>query len=209
MQKKNKSKGRLWIVAAPSGGGKTSLVEAAVAAMPDLIRSVSYTTRAKRVGEIDGRDYVFVDKQAFEKLILEKQMLEYEVVFENYYGTSLAFIEENLAAGKDVILTIDWQGSRHVRKSVPGCKGIFILPPAVEVLEARLRNRGQDNEAIIQSRMADAKAQMSHYDEFDYLIINDDFERALADMLTIFQADRLRRHRQAVLHQALIAELLD
>lgn len=205
---KNIAKGRLWIVAAPSGGGKTSLVEAAIAKLPDLIRSVSFTTRERRVGEIHGRDYVFVSKDEFERLIVDKKMLEYETVFDNYYGTSLAFINEHLNAGKDVVLTIDWQGSRHVRKSVPDSKGIFILPPRIEVLEERLRNRGQDDESIIARRMAEAQAQASHYDEFDYLIINDHFEQALAEILTIFQSDRLRRERQAVTHKALITLLL-
>lgn len=202
------AKGQLWVVAAPSGGGKTSLVEAAIAKLPNLVRSVSFTTREQRVGEIDGRDYVFVDKTEFERLIAEKEMLEYEKVFDNYYGTSLAFINEHLDAGRDVVLTIDWQGSRHVRKSVPDSKGIFILPPRIEVLEERLRNRGQDDEAIIARRMVEAQAQASHYDEFDYLIINEYFEKALADMLTIFQAERLRRERQSQLHAGLIDSLL-
>lgn len=205
---KNIAKGRLWIVAAPSGGGKTSLVESAVEKMDHLVRSVSFTTREKRVGEIDGQDYVFVDKAAFEKLIVEEKMLEYEIVFDNYYGTSLEFINKHLEAGKDVVLTIDWQGSRHVRKTVPASKGIFILPPDISELEARLKNRGQDNEEIIARRMAEAKEQASHYDEFDYVIINDDFEQALNEMMTIFSADRLRRHRQAVKYRQLIEKML-
>lgn len=202
------AKGRLWIIAAPSGGGKTSLAEAAIAKMDNIIRSVSFTTREKRVGEIDGQDYCFVEKKEFERLIVEKAMLEYEVVFDNYYGTSLAFIEKHLNAGTDVILTIDWQGSRHVRKTVPDCKGIFILPPRISVLEERLRNRGQDDESIISRRMAEAKEQASHYDEFDYLIINDGFEQALDELMTILQADRLRRHRQQVVHHTIISDLL-
>lgn len=204
----NLAKGRLWIVAAPSGGGKTSLVEAAIAKMDHIIRSVSFTTREKRVGEIDGKDYVFVETTEFERLIVEKKMLEYETVFDNYYGTSLEFINTYLDAGKDVILTIDWQGSRHVRKTVPDSKGIFILPPRIEVLEERLRNRGQDNDDIIARRMAEAKEQASHYDEFDYLIINDNFEQALAEIITIFRADRLRRHRQEISNAMLIESLL-
>ncbi len=137
----NTSKGRLWIVAAPSGGGKTSLAEAAIAKLDNIIRSVSFTTRERREGEVDGVDYVFVDKKEFERLIVEKKMLEYETVFDNYYGTSLDFINKHLNDGKDVILTIDWQGSRHVRKIVPESKGIFILPPKVSALEERLRSR--------------------------------------------------------------------
>ncbi len=192
------AKGRLWIVAAPSGGGKTSLVESAVEKMPNLVRSISFTTREKRVGEIDGKDYVFVDKAAFERLIVEKKMLEYETVFDNYYGTSLSFINEHLLAGRDVVLTIDWQGSRHVRKIVPESKG----------LEERLQNRGQDNEEVIAKRMEQAKEQASHYDEFDYLIINDDFDKALNELITIFSAERLRRHRQVINHANLISEIL-
>lgn len=202
------AKGRLWIVAAPSGGGKTSLVESAVEKMPNLVRSISFTTREKRVGEIDGKDYVFVDKAAFERLIVEKKMLEYETVFDNYYGTSLSFINEHLLAGRDVVLTIDWQGSRHVRKIVPESKGIFILPPNIKALEERLQNRGQDNEEVIAKRMEQAKEQASHYDEFDYLIINDDFDKALNELITIFSAERLRRHRQVINHANLISEIL-
>ncbi len=205
---KNCAKGRLWIVAAPSGGGKTSLVEAAIEKMPNLVRSISFTTRERRVGEVDGKDYVFVEKQEFERLIVEKKMLEYETVFDNYYGTSLAFINEYLEQGIDVVLTIDWQGSRHVRKTVPESKGIFVLPPRIEALEERLRARGQDNDDVIERRMADAKAQASHYDEFDYLIINDNFEKALSEIMTIFAADRLLRVRQEVAYRDLIATLL-
>ncbi|PID66642.1 MAG: guanylate kinase [Gammaproteobacteria bacterium] len=203
-----RAKGRLWIVAAPSGGGKTSLVEAAIDKMDKIIRSVSFTTRTKRVGEIDGKDYVFVDKAAFEQLIRDKAMLEYENVFGNYYGTSLAFIENHLHKGIDVVLTIDWQGSRRVREKMPASKGIFILPNKLSVLEERLKNRGQDDAKIIAARMAQAKEQASHYDEFDYLIINDNFDRALLQMLAIFSADRLLRERQAVNHARLIQNLL-
>ncbi len=202
------AKGRLWIVAAPSGGGKTSLVEAAIDKMDKLIRSVSFTTREKRVGEVDGKDYVFVDIAEFERLIGAGAMLEYEQVFGNYYGTSLDFINKYLDVGTDVVLTIDWQGSRYVRKKVPDSKGIFILPTKLSVLEERLRNRGQDDEAIIAKRMAEAKEQASHYDEFDYLIINDDFDKALSEMITIFSADRLLREKQAVNHNELINNLL-
>ncbi|PIE45530.1 MAG: guanylate kinase [Gammaproteobacteria bacterium] len=203
-----KAKGRLWVVAAPSGGGKTSLVEAAIEKMDDIVRSVSFTTREKRIGEIDGRDYVFVDKAEFERLIVEKKMLEYETVFDHYYGTSLDFINRYLNDGEDVILTIDWQGSRHVRKIVPDSKGVFILPPQIGVLEERLRNRGQDNEAVIARRMTEAKEQMSHYKEFDYLIINDDFDVALNELMTILTADRLLRERREVREASIINKLL-
>lgn len=202
------AKGRLWIVAAPSGGGKTSLVEATIEKMDKLIRSVSFTTREKRVGEVDGKDYVFVDTTEFERLIGVGAMLEYEQVFGNYYGTSLEFINKYLNAGTDVVLTIDWQGSRYVRKKVPDSKGIFILPTELSVLEERLRNRGQDDETIIAKRMSEAKEQASHYDEFDYLIINDNFDKALSEMITIFSADRLLREKQAINHAELIRNLL-
>lgn len=202
------AKGRLWIVAAPSGGGKTSLVEATIEKMDKLIRSVSFTTREKRVGEVDGKDYVFVDTTEFERLIGVSAMLEYEQVFGNYYGTSLEFINKYLTAGTDVVLTIDWQGSRYVRKKVPDSKGIFILPTELSVLEERLQNRGQDDETIIAQRMSEAKEQASHYDEFDYLIINDNFDKALSEMITIFSADRLLREKQAINHAELIRNLL-
>lgn len=202
------AKGRLWIVAAPSGGGKTSLVEATIEKMDKLIRSVSFTTREKRVGEVDGKDYVFVDTAEFERLIGANAMLEYEQVFGNYYGTSLEFINKYLDAGADVVLTIDWKGSRYVRKKVPDSKGIFILPTKLSVLEERLRNRGQDDETIIAKRMSEAKEQASHYNEFDYLIINDDFDKALSEMITIFSADRLLREKQAINHAELIENLL-
>ena len=191
-------KGRLWIVAAPSGGGKTSLVEATVSKMQYLLRSISFTTRAKRVGEIDGKDYIFVDKDRFKQLVVDKKMLEYETVFDYYYGTGTEFINDNLNNGRDVVLAIDWKGSRHVRKIMPDSKGIFILPPSLEVLEDRLRNRGQDDEKTIIRRMQEAKMQASHYNEFDYLIINDNFEKALSEMITIFSADRLLRERQKI-----------
>ncbi len=210
MTKENKklAKGRLWIVAAPSGGGKTSLVEAAIDNMDNIIRSVSFTTREKRIGEVDGKDYVFVDKKEFERLIEADAMLEYEEVFGNYYGTSLEFIEKYLNDGTDVVLTIDWQGSRNVRSKVTDSKGIFILPTELSVLEERLRNRGQDDETIITQRMSEAKEQASHYDEFDYLIINDNFDKALSEMITIFSADRLLREKQVVNHAELINNLL-
>lgn len=203
-----KAKGRLWIVAAPSGGGKTSLVEAAIAKMDNIVRSVSFTTRRQRLGEIDGIDYVFVDKKEFERLISEKKMLEYETVFDNYYGTSLEFINSHLQSGSDVVLTIDWQGSQHVRKILSDSKGIFILPPDIKALEERLKNRGQDNQDIITRRMSEAKAQLSHYSEFDYLIVNDNFEKALEEMIIIFSADRLRRQHQEIIHNNLIKQLL-
>ncbi len=200
-------KGRLWVIAAPSGGGKTSLVEAAVEKIDGLVRSISYTTRKQRPGELDGKDYNFVSKEEFEKLLNKGAMLESELVFGNYYGTSLEFIENYLNKDIDVVLTIDWQGSRHIKNTVKCSKGIFILPPRISVLEERLRNRGQDDEEVIKERMKDAKEQASHYDEFDYLVINDNFELALEEVVTIIKADRLLRHRQADRQKNIIQEL--
>ncbi len=204
----SKAKGRLWIVAAPSGGGKTSLVEAAIEKMDNIIRSISFTTREQRVGEVDGKDYIFVNKDKFQELIDNDMMLEYEQVFGNYYGTSIEFVNKYLDDGIDVILTIDWQGSRNVRNKVLDSKGIFILPTAMSVLEKRLNHRGQDDESIIKKRMSEAKEQVSHYNEFDYLIINDDFDKALSEMIAIFSADRLLREKQVINHNKLIDSLL-
>lgn len=201
-------KGQLWIVAAPSGGGKTSLVEAAVAKLDNLVRSVSFTTRQRRPSEIDGQDYNFVSEDEFKTLIADNAMLEYELVFGNYYGTSLRFINGYLEKGVDVVLTIDWQGAAKVRQLVPNCLGIFILPPTLETLEARLRHRAQDNEEIINTRMAEAKKQAQRYVDFDYLIINDNFESALDELITCICANRLLKSRQQVRQRKIIDNLL-
>lgn len=203
------SRGQLWIVAAPSGGGKTSLVEAAIAKLDNLVRSVSFTTRPRRPSEIDGQDYNFVSSDEFQQLIADNAMLEYELVFGNYYGTSLRFINGYLEQGIDVVLTIDWQGAKKVRELVPECLGVFILPPTLDTLEARLRHRAQDNDDIINARMAEAKRQVERYVDFDYLIINDKFESALDELITCIRANRLERNRQAAKHQALINDLLN
>lgn len=207
-QPKEQYRGQLWIVASPSGGGKTSLVKAAINELPDLIRSVSFTTREQRVGEVDGKDYVFVEKDKFQSLIEAGEMLEYEEVFGNFYGTSLTFINTHLSAGTDVVLTIDWQGARQVRQLVPESLGVFILPPDIDTLEARLRLRKQDSDEVIAKRMAQAKNHIEHFDEFDYVIINDDFDRALIEMKSCIRAQRLRRVRQVHKHADLIARLL-
>lgn len=206
--KETTAKGQLWVVAAPSGGGKTSLVEAAVAKLNHLVRSVSFTTRPKRPGEIDGQDYNFVSMEAFQALIDDNAMLEYEQVFGNYYGTSLRFINHYLEQGIDVILTIDWQGAKKVRELVPESLGVFILPPTLDTLEARLRHRAQDKEDIINARMAEAKRQVERYVDFDYLIINDKFELALDELSTCIRANRLLRTRQQIKHQKIIDNLL-
>jgi guanylate kinase len=200
--------GTLYIFAAPSGAGKTSLVKALVDSTPGIEVSVSHTTRAPRPGEVDGVNYHFVDLPTFERMVAEGAFLEHARVFDNYYGTARASIEQRLAAGMDVILEIDWQGARQVREQFPDSVGVFILPPSKAVLEERLRGRGTDDEATIARRMRDAEREMSHYDEFDYLVINDDFDTALEDLRAIVRARRLRTPVQAARHQALLDSLL-
>ncbi|MEC9313269.1 MAG: guanylate kinase, partial [Pseudomonadota bacterium] len=174
--------GSLFIVAAPSGAGKTSLVNALVAHHDDIRLSVSHTTRPPREGEVDGRDYHFVSQQTFADMRDKGDFLESATVFDNSYGTSSVAVQEMLAQGMDVILEIDWQGAQQVRNNLTDATGIFILPPSKTTLEQRLRNRGQDNEEIIARRMRDAENEISHYVEFDYLIVNDDFDVALDNL---------------------------
>lgn len=173
---------KLYVIAAPSGAGKTTLVRALTRNNPDLRFSISYTTRRKRRNEAHGIDYLFVDRDKFEALRANGEMLESAEVFDNLYGTSRAQVQQHLADGYDVILEIDWQGAQQVRVSMPDCVTIFILPPSVEELERRLRNRGTDDPAVIDRRLRDAKSDMSHWDEFDHVIINDDLDRAVADL---------------------------
>jgi guanylate kinase len=200
--------GTLYVIAAPSGAGKTSLVEALVESTPDIDVSVSHTTRPMRPGEQDGIHYHFTDVPTFEKMIEEGRFLEHARVFDNYYGTSMANIQDELEAGRDVILEIDWQGAAQVRKHVPDSVGIFILPPSREALETRLRGRGQDTDEVIARRMRDAVNEMTHYAEFDYLVFNDEFEIALGDLQNIVLARRLRFAAQARRYAAVLRELL-
>jgi len=200
--------GTLYIFAAPSGAGKTSLVKALVDSTPGIEVSVSHTTRAPRPGEVDGVDYHFVDLPTFERMVAEGAFLEHARVFDNYYGTARASIEQRLATGVDVILEIDWQGARQVRERFPDSVGVFILPPSRAALEERLRGRGTDDEATIARRMRDAEREMSHYEEFDYLVINDDFDTALEDLRAIVRARRLRTPLQAARYRALLDSLL-
>ncbi len=202
------ARGTLYIISAPSGAGKTSLVKALCEQLPGISISVSTTTRAQRPGEENGVDYWFVDQQTFEKKQKEGDFLEYAQVFDNYYGTSRTAVETQLLKGEDVILEIDWQGARQVRKQMPEHVSIFILPPSREALESRLRNRGQDSEEIIARRMQDAKREISHYDEYDYLIINDDFDTALDELKALVRAQRLRTPRVVEENRALIKSLL-
>ncbi len=188
--------GTLFIISAPSGAGKTSLVRALLDSTPGIGVSVSHTTRAPRPGETDGEDYHFVSVAEFEKMVAEGVFLEHARVFDNFYGTSRRAIEARLAAGEDVILEIDWQGAAQVRAQMDDTVSIFILPPSREALEERLRGRGQDDEAVIARRMRDAEAEMSHYAEFDYLVVNDDFDTALGELRCVVLARRQRLDRQ-------------
>jgi guanylate kinase len=186
------SAGTLFIISAPSGAGKTSLVKALLGQDPGLTVAVSYTTRASRPGEIDGVHYHFVDAAVFGAMVADDAFLEYAEVFGNRYGTAEASVRSELEAGRDLVLEIDWQGARQVRARFPAAVSIFILPPSVEVLEERLRGRGQDDARVIASRMAAARAEMSHHWEYAYLVVNDRFDEALASLACIVRAERLR-----------------
>ena len=175
-------KGKLFVFAAPSGAGKTTLVHAVVTKRPELRFSISYTTRKPRKNEADGVDYLFVTEKKFMQLRDEGEMLEYAKVFDNYYATSRSQVEKHLADNRNVILEIDWQGAQQVRESMPECVTIFILPPSVEELERRLRDRRTDSTEVIERRLRDALSDMSHWTEFDHVIINDDLNRAIADL---------------------------
>lgn len=184
--------GSLFIVTAPSGAGKTSLVKALLAATADLEVSVSYTTRKPRPDEQDGVHYHFIDAPTFEDMIARGVFLEHAKVFENYYGTSREKVAEKLQHGVDLILEIDWQGARQVRSFFPHAVGIFVLPPSRAVLEQRLRDRQTDSDDVINRRLCDAVSDMSHHDEFEFVVINDDFERALLDLRAVVIVQRLR-----------------
>ena len=200
-------RGILFVISAPSGGGKTTLVRALTAADPDLRVSVSHTTRGRRSGEQDGVDYHFVDAATFEQMITAQAFLEHARVFEQHYGTSRHWVEQHLAAGIDVILEIDWQGARQIRALAPDAVAIYILPPAMEVLEQRLRGRG-DPAVQIARRMQDARSEISHYREYDYLVFNDDLARARADLEAIIGAARCDYRLQQPAADARVAELL-
>ena len=200
--------GVLFIISAPSGAGKTSLVKALLETTDHLCVSVSHTTRPKRPGERDGVDYHFINLEQFERCANSGEFLEYAKVFDYFYGTSQSAVENQLAKGQDVILEIDWQGARLVRHRMPQCQSIFILPPSLAELEQRLSKRGQDSVEVIQRRMCDAFNEMSHYGEFDYLVINDNFDQALVDLRCIVFGQRLRTQFQQNRHSQLITSLL-
>lgn len=202
------SRGILFVVSAPSGAGKTSLVRELRAQVDGFTVSVSHTTRAQRPGERHGVDYFFVDSSQFAQMVAEGAFLEYAQVFDNHYGTTRAAVDVALASGKDVLLEIDWQGARQIKAQMPDCISLFILPPSREALAHRLHGRGQDDADTIARRMRDSIAEMSHYAEFDYLIVNDDFDTALLEMRSVVTASRLRTTAQSARHHALIASLL-
>jgi guanylate kinase len=176
---------KLFVISAPSGAGKTSLVNSLLTARPGLKVSVSHTTRKPRANEVEGREYYFVTPAQFHELIKQNAFLEYAQVFDNYYGTGAAQVREQLAAGNDVLLEIDWQGARQVRRAMPDSTSIFILPPTRAALEQRLRERRTDSAETIARRLADASADMSHYNEFDFVVVNDQFDKAAVDVDTI------------------------
>jgi guanylate kinase len=200
--------GNLYIVAAPSGAGKTSLVKSLVETTPGIVASVSHTTRPPRPGEQEGVHYHFVSLAAFEAMVAEGAFLEHAQVFGNRYGTSRAAVLSKLQDGLDVILEIDWQGAQQARARMPGCLGIFILPPSRDALQQRLAGRGQDSVEVIEQRMAAALDELSHYAEFDYLVINDQFETALTELRAILIAQRQRRAAQLERHPELLQTLL-
>jgi guanylate kinase len=202
------TRGTLYTVSAPSGAGKTSLVKALVDSSAQILVSVSHTTRAIRPGEQDGTNYHFIDRPKFQQMISDDAFLEYAEVFGNYYGTSTLWVQDTLNKGSDVILEIDWQGAQQIKQLLPEAVAIFVLPPSQSALRERLTNRGQDDSSVIDQRMAEAVSEMSHYEQGDYLVINDDFDAALSDLKTILRCIRLSRSSQMMRHRELLDELL-
>ena len=201
-------RGTLYIVAAPSGAGKSSIVNACLARDPNIGLSISFTSRQPRPGERHAEHYHFITAAEFEAMVAAGDFFEHARVHGDWKGTARQSVEPQLAAGRDVLLEIDWQGARQVRDKVPEAVSVFILPPSRAALEQRMRARGQDSEAVIAQRLAAAREEMSHYGEFDYVIVNEHFDTAVAEMCAIFTASRLRRQAQAQRHAALIAGLL-
>ncbi len=197
--------GNLYVVAAPSGAGKTTLVRLLIEQEAGVHLSVSFTTRPPRPGELDGRDYHFVDVAEFRAMIARQEFLEWAEVHGNFYGTSKKWITERLATGHDVLLEIDWQGAQQVRSAFPGTIGIFILPPSMEELTRRLTGRGTDSADVIARRLAAAQAEMRHVGEFDYVIINASLEQALDDLRAVVRASRLTVAAQRARHAGLFA----
>lgn len=202
------SLGKLYIISAPSGAGKTSLVRQLLTELDNLVVSVSHTTRKMRSGEIEGKDYFFITPTEFNALLASNALLEYAQVFGNFYGTSKTSVNQKLDEGFDVILEIDWQGAQQIKKLCPESTSIFILPPSTAILEQRLQNRGQDDLDVIARRMREAVAEISHYREFDYIVVNDDFDIALIELKSIIVANRLVLARQELNQAPLLAALL-
>ena len=199
--------GNLFVVCAPSGAGKTSLVRALLARDPHVHLSVSHTTRAARPGEQDGLDYYYVSRQTFQSMVEAGEFLESAEVHGNYYGTSQRWVDEQRRHGNDIVLEIDWQGARQVRRLIPETISIFVLPPSLEVLRARLTDRRQDSPSVIERRLSAARSEISHVAEFDYVIINKDFDDAAEDLASIVRATRLRLPAQMARNNALINSL--
>ena len=202
-------RGALFVVSAPSGTGKTTLVKALTKRDENVVLSISHTTRPRRRGERDGIDYLFVDTPRFRGMIEEGAFLEHASVFGNLYGTSQGSVRRELNTGRDVVLEIDWQGAQQIRERIPDAVSVFVLPPSRESLRTRLEARGQDSERIIAERMRTAVSDLSHYHEFDYVIVNDSIERAAEDLASIVRAHRLVSPRQTLARGALLADLLD
>ena len=201
-------RGTLYIVAAPSGAGKSSIVNAVLARDPNICLSISFTSRAPRPGERHAEHYHFVSKAEFEAMVAEGDFFEHALVHGDWKGTARQSVEPQLAAGMDVLLEIDWQGARQVRDKVPDAVSVFILPPSRPALEQRMRSRGQDSDEVIAQRLAAAREEMSHYIEFDYVVVNEHFDKAVEEMCSIFTASRLRREPQVARHARLITQLL-
>ena len=201
-------RGTLYIVAAPSGAGKSSIVNACLARDPNIRLSISFTSRAPRPGERHAEHYHFVSADEFGRMVAAGDFFEHALVHGDWKGTARQSVEPQLAAGKDVLLEIDWQGARQVRRQVPDAVSVFILPPSREALQQRMRARGQDSEVVIAQRLAAAREEMSHYTEFDYVIVNEVFGTAVDEMCAIFTASRLRREPQVARHAGLISALL-
>ncbi|MDG2519877.1 guanylate kinase [Lysobacter soli] len=201
-------RGTLFIVAAPSGAGKSSIVNAVLARDPNICLSISFTSRKPRPGERHAEHYHFVSREEFEGMVAAGDFFEHALVHGDWKGSARQSVEPQLASGKDVLLEIDWQGARQVREKVPDAVSVFILPPSRQALEQRMRNRGQDSEEVIAQRLAAAREEMSHYGEFDFVIVNEDFETAVTEMCSIFIASRVRKDQQVARHSRLITALL-